>query len=155
MKKATICFCVKDDQVLLGMKKYDFGEGKWNGFGGKVKEGETSVQAAVRELEEESCLVSEAEDMEKVAVVKFSFEGVPKFECDVFLTSKWQGEPTETKEMRPQWFPIKDVPYDEMWVADAKWIPLILRREKIEAEVDFNEEGTAVESFNYKSVVFN
>ena len=35
------------------MKKRGFGEGKWNGFGGKVEEGETILQAALRELKEE------------------------------------------------------------------------------------------------------
>ena len=41
-------------QLLLGRKKRGFGEGKWNGFGGKLEPGETVEEAAVRELQEES-----------------------------------------------------------------------------------------------------
>ena len=39
--------------VLLGMKKRGFGVGKWNGFGGKVENGETVFDGAMRELQEE------------------------------------------------------------------------------------------------------
>ncbi len=43
-------------RILLGMKKRGFGEGKWNGFGGKVnlidgRYQETIEEAAMRELE--------------------------------------------------------------------------------------------------------
>ncbi|MEK7504190.1 MAG: hypothetical protein AAB550_01680 [Patescibacteria group bacterium] len=38
MKQATLCFLVKDNQILLAMKKRGFGVGKWNGVGGKVNE---------------------------------------------------------------------------------------------------------------------
>ena len=39
--------------VLLGMKKRGFGVGKWNGFGGKVQEGESIRDCARRETLEE------------------------------------------------------------------------------------------------------
>jgi hypothetical protein len=40
MKEVTICLLIKEKgsnitDVCLGMKKKGFGEGKWNGFGGK------------------------------------------------------------------------------------------------------------------------
>ena len=54
MKIVTLCLLISDGQVLLGMKKKSFGAGKWNGFGGKVEEGETVEAAAIREMEEES-----------------------------------------------------------------------------------------------------
>lgn len=43
-------------EILLGMKKRGFGVGKWNGFGGKVSEGETIFQGALRELKEEASI---------------------------------------------------------------------------------------------------
>ena len=36
--------------MLLGQKKRGFGEGYYNGFGGKVEPGETVAQAAAREV---------------------------------------------------------------------------------------------------------
>ena len=51
MKKIfTACFLYTDTQLLLGMKKRGFGAGRWNGFGGKVLEGEDIFTAAQREL---------------------------------------------------------------------------------------------------------
>jgi 8-oxo-dGTP pyrophosphatase MutT (NUDIX family) len=37
------------DRVLLGEKKRGFGEGYYNGFGGKVEKAETILEAAKRE----------------------------------------------------------------------------------------------------------
>ncbi len=154
MKKSTLCFCIKDDKVLLAMKKRGFGSGKWNGYGGKVQADENPITAAVRELEEESGLVADEKDLMQVALVRFYFDGSPVFECFVYITHSWQNEVIETEEMRPQWYPISNVPFDDMWVADAKWIPLILNGETIEAEVNFNADGSVVKEFIYKPVEF-
>ncbi len=155
MKKSTLCFCIKDDQVLLAMKKRGFGSGKWNGYGGKVQAEENPVTGAVRELEEESGLVVDEKDLQHVALVRFYFDGNPIFECFVYMTHSWQSEPVETEEMRPQWYPISNLPFEEMWAADAKWIPLILNGEKIEAKVNFNADGSVVKEFSYKPTEFN
>ncbi|MBI2030953.1 NUDIX domain-containing protein, partial [Candidatus Kaiserbacteria bacterium] len=53
MKQTTLCFLVGYDRMCLAMKKRGFGTGKWNGVGGKVHDGETIEQAAVREVHEE------------------------------------------------------------------------------------------------------
>ncbi len=155
MKKSTLCYCIKDDQVLLAMKKRGFGSGKWNGYGGKVNENENPITAAVRELEEESGLVADEKNLQQVALVQFYFDGNPIFECFVYTTHTWHNDPIETEEMRPQWYPISALPFVEMWAADVKWIPLILKGEKIEAEVNFNTDGSVVKEFSYKPAEFN
>ncbi len=53
MKHTTLLFLLKDNHILLAMKKRGFGAGRWNGVGGKIEAGETIVQAAVRECFEE------------------------------------------------------------------------------------------------------
>jgi 8-oxo-dGTP pyrophosphatase MutT (NUDIX family) len=58
-KRYTLLLLQKDGSVLLGRKKRGFGEGKVNGFGGKVEAGETVIEAAVREMQEESGLTVE------------------------------------------------------------------------------------------------
>lgn len=153
MKKSTLCFCIKDDQVLLAMKKRGFGSGKWNGYGGKIQD-ESPKAAAVRELEEESGLVADKKDLLQVALMRFYFDKNPVFECFVYTTRSWQNEPAETEEMRPQWYPISNLPFEEMWAADAKWVPLILNGEKIEAEVYFNADGSVVKEFSHKPTEF-
>jgi ADP-ribose pyrophosphatase YjhB (NUDIX family) len=154
MKKTTLCFCVTDDEVLLGMKKRGFGAGKWNGYGGKVQENELPKTATVREIKEESGLVVDEKDLEPAAIVRFSFEEKPLFECFVYTTSVWKNNPLETEEMRPEWFPRSTLPFDDMWVADVRWVPLILSGKKIEADVNFSEDGSIVKDFTYKLTEF-
>lgn len=47
-KVMTLTMILKNDEVLLGMKNRGIGEGKWNGFGGKVEANETIDDAAKR-----------------------------------------------------------------------------------------------------------
>jgi 8-oxo-dGTP diphosphatase/2-hydroxy-dATP diphosphatase len=48
MKIFTLVLVSKKCGILLGLKKRGFGEGKWNGFGGKIESGESVIQAAIR-----------------------------------------------------------------------------------------------------------
>jgi 8-oxo-dGTP pyrophosphatase MutT (NUDIX family) len=47
-KVLTLVLIREHARVLLGMKKRGFGQGRWNGFGGKVEPGETILQGALR-----------------------------------------------------------------------------------------------------------
>lgn len=44
----TLVLVLQPQRVLLGMKKRGFGAGRWNGFGGKVQDGETIEDGAKR-----------------------------------------------------------------------------------------------------------
>ena len=62
-------------EILLGLKKTGFGRGLWNhSFAGKVERDEEVVVAASRELEEESGLKVEAEQLEKVGHLEYEFK---------------------------------------------------------------------------------
>ena len=116
---------LKEGEVLLGMKKRGFGVGRWNGFGGKIEEGETIEQGAHRELEEEVGI--KALDMQKVGILDFSFENDPKIlEVHIFKITDFTGEPLESEEMKPQWFPFDSIPFDQMWSDDKYWFPYLL-----------------------------
>lgn len=106
MQLTTLCFLIRDDEVLLAMKKRGFGVGKFNGVGGKVKVGESVLTAVVREAEEEIGVKIAVPDAKHRARLRFSFDGKPEWsqECHVFVASKWQGTPAETEEMEPGWF---------------------------------------------------
>jgi 8-oxo-dGTP diphosphatase/2-hydroxy-dATP diphosphatase len=113
------------EEILLGYKKRGFGEGRWNGFGGKVEEGETIESAAKRELREESGI--EAVAMQEVGVLDFSFQNDPKIlEVHIFKVTEFTGAPAESEEMRPQWFAFDKIPFDGMWSDDIYWVPLLL-----------------------------
>jgi 8-oxo-dGTP diphosphatase len=142
MKHSTLCIPLTDSKILLGKKKVRFGAKKWNGFGGKIKEGETPEKAAVRELKEESGLTAQEDAIEKVAVLIFYFNGEPKFLMHTYLVREWTGEIKETDEMIPKWHSLEKVPYNEMWKADSVWMKKVFNGEKISAHVHFKIEGT-------------
>jgi 8-oxo-dGTP pyrophosphatase MutT (NUDIX family) len=157
MKNTTLCTLVdrRGKRVLLGMKKQGFGSGKWNGFGGKVKDGETLEQAAARELYEE--LGVRAESIRKVCELTFEFPHVPKVRrwdqlVHVFLVEKWDGEPKEGREMRPQWFPFGEIPYGEMWQDDSHWLPLVLQGKKVRGRFVFAEDGNSIKDMELGEV---
>lgn len=136
MKQVTLLFLLKDDQILLAMKKRGFGEGMWNGVGGKVEAGESILEAAGRECQEEICVTPR--DLALAGRIRFTVNGgdeIIEHECSVFTATAWQGEPCETEEMEPKWFNVTDIPYDKMWPDDTLWIPHLIAGELFEAMI--------------------
>ncbi len=145
-KILTLCFLVRDGKILLGMKKRGFGMGRWNGFGGKVEPGESIEEGAKRETEEECGL--QITKMEKVGIHEFEFfdKKGDILEVHVFRGDDWQGEPTETEEMRPQWFTTDAIPYDEMWPDDIHWLPVFLVGKKFRTKFLFGKGDAVLEN---------
>ena len=139
MKKVlTLCLILDGQNILLGMKKRGFGAGRWNGFGGKVAEGETIEEAARREVREEAGV--EVGELEKVGLLEFEFQGNPEtLEVHVFRPDGFSGEPSESEEMRPQWFAVDEIPYDDMWPDDKLWFPLFFAGKKFKGRFLFGE----------------
>ncbi len=153
MKKIlTLGYLLKENEICLGMKKRGFGEGNWNGFGGKVEEGESIEQGIIREIKEESGVVVAESDLEKVAVVEFFFKDGKHLEVHTFFIRRWEGEPRETEEMKPSWFTYKDIPYQKMWADDEYWMPRAFAGEKLQGKVWFTEDGTTIEKMDWVPV---
>lgn len=124
-KILTLCVVHQEPKILLGLKKHGFGEGRWNGFGGKVKAGEAIEAAAKREVEEEAGIVPK--EIKKRGILEFAFLGEPEIlEVHVFSANDFDGEPRESDEMKPQWFHVDEIPYGGMWPDDRHWLPLLL-----------------------------
>ncbi len=136
-KLLTLCIIHQHPHVLLGMKKRGFGEGRWNGFGGKVGEGETIEEAAKREIREEAGI--EAHDLARMGLIYFEFKGDPQIlEVHIFRTTSFSGTPVETEEMKPQWFTIDEIPFKNMWPDDMYWFPMLLSGRKFKATFLFD-----------------
>jgi 8-oxo-dGTP pyrophosphatase MutT (NUDIX family) len=150
LREATIMLLLRDDEVLLAMKKRGFGAGKWNGVGGKPNPGEDIRSAAIRETEEEVMVTPL--DIEEVCVLNFYFPLVPADknwnQCvRVYVCRNWIGEPVETEEMMPRWFKLADVPYQEMWNDDELWMPKVFAGKSVKGSFVFGENEELVEHF--------
>ncbi len=149
MRMCTLCFLLNKNEILLAMKKRGFGIDKWNGVGGKVQQDETKEMAAIRETKEEIGVHVEPDDLCKVGDITFYFNGKPDWNQQVFIYTieKWTGDPVESEEMMPQWFEKTALPFDNMWIDDRHWVPLMLSGKKLKGEFCFNEDGSTIEKF--------
>lgn len=133
--------------VLLGMKKTGFGSGKFNGFGGKVEPNESIMASAIRELEEECGLITHETYLRSVGTLYFIGEAWDQIDCvHVFTTdvSNCSGEIIETKEMKPKWTEIENIPYSKMWEDDKYWLPLVIEGWKVTALFLFDKNETLI-----------
>ena len=144
MKKLlTLTIIYQHPKVLLGMKKRGFGAGRWNGFGGKVENGEKIEDTAKRELNEEVGI--SAVGLEKVGIIDFEFKGNSEIlEVHIFKGQDYFGEPVESEEMKPQWFLIDAIPFQDMWSDDKYWLPLFLAGKKFKGYFLFDESDTVI-----------
>lgn len=143
-KLYTLVFVRRGQQILLGLKKRGFGEGRWNGFGGKVQSDETVEEAAKRELWEE-CSV-QSHNLEHSGILEFEFVGNPVIMCvHVFQTHDYDGVPQESEEMQPQWYNVDKVPFASMWPDDPLWFPLMLNGSKFRGYFKFQGMSTILE----------
>lgn len=154
MRKVTLCFLIRDGEICLAMKKRGFGEGKWNGAGGKVTETEMIEDAAVRELEEEIGVKTEKAHLELMGDIKFFFPHSPDHNqhMHVYFIKEWNGEPTESDEMLPKWHKHQDIPYEHMWVDDKYWLPKVIGGNKVEGECYFKGEGDEIDRFDLREI---
>lgn len=142
----TNAFIIQNDKILLGFKKRGFGINKYNGFGGKVEPGETFTEAAMRELKEEAGIDA---PLEHAGSLLFMAKGIEwAFQIEIFSARTYSGTPTESDEMRPEWFSItpsaasdanaivSPIPYESMWDGDDRWLPLIVQGQKFVGRVD-------------------
>lgn len=146
MKHVTLVFLRRGNEILLAMKKRGFGEGKWNGAGGKVENGETPLQAAVREAQEEIGVTPR--NLQQVGEIDFYLKEDPGFNhyAHIYMATDWSGDPQETEEMRPKWFNLADIPYGKMWGDDKYWLPDALAGKRFKATYTLDKDDTIVES---------
>ena len=151
LPQVCVCYLTRlsdtgERQVLLGRKKKGLGLGNIVGLGGKLEPGESAVEAAVREVEEESGLTVTADALTPMGVLTYLFPHKPAWSqrSNVFVTDRWSGTPRESDELNPEWFTIARLPVDDMWDDARHWLPGVLAGIPIQATFTFGEDLASV-----------
>jgi 8-oxo-dGTP diphosphatase len=136
--RASLCFIRGDGQILMIRKKRGLGAGKINGPGGRLEPGETPVEAAVRETQEE--LGVTPLHPQARGELHFQFVDGLALHCVVFTADGCLGEPYETEEATPYWMKPEEIPYHDMWADDIFWLPGMLEGKFFKGYFHFDED---------------
>jgi 8-oxo-dGTP pyrophosphatase MutT (NUDIX family) len=142
--RATLCQIISEGRLLLIRKGPGlFGEGKWNGPGGKLLPGESPEEGVVREIREETGLELKSVTLHGVLDFYFGKKPEPDWVVYIFSSSDFSGEPnTVSEEGVLRWFSFDDIPYDRMWQDDEHWLPILLDGKRFKGWFLFNEDGS-------------
>jgi 8-oxo-dGTP diphosphatase len=133
-----LCFIRKNQQLLLIRKKRGLGAGKVNAPGGKIEPGETPLDAAIRETQEEVGVLPL--NLSARGILQFQFLDGYSLYCTVFIATDLIGTPLETPEAIPFWVPENAVPYSEMWEDDQHWLPQMLQGDFFNGRFTFDRD---------------
>lgn len=151
---ATLCFIIKENQVLLIRKKRGFGNGKWNGPGGKTNNGESIVDCVKRELNEEVGLIPiNPKNQGKLEFFFGSEKQSPDWIVHVFVADEFSGSVKESEEALPKWFEMDKIPYNKMWEDDKYWLPSVLQGKNVNGRFFFSEDMKKL--LNHKLDIIN
>lgn len=135
---ATLVFILDGPRVLLIRKKRGLGAGKINGPGGRIDPGESPLDGARREVEEELCITPTG--LSLAGENRFLFVDGYGIHVFVFTATGFTGEPQETDEAIPLWTPTDAIPWDEMWEDDPLWLPHTFAGRRFSARFLFDGE---------------
>ncbi|TVR92302.1 MAG: 8-oxo-dGTP diphosphatase [Spirochaetaceae bacterium] len=134
--EAVLCFITVKDQILLIHKLRGLGAGKINGPGGRLEAGESYIEAAIRETEEEVGLTPH--QLIPITRLHFRFLDGYNLRALVFRAYDFSGSLTPTPEAIPFWCTISEIPYDRMWEDDRHWLPRALNGEYLNTRFTFD-----------------
>jgi 8-oxo-dGTP diphosphatase len=147
--RAVLMFVQDGTSVLLMHKKRGLGAGKVNAPGGRLEEGESYRDAAIRECEEE-VLVTPI-DPHKIGELYFRFTNGHTIYGEVFWSIAHRGTPTETEEANPFWSKLHELPYEKMWADDRIWMPAVVLGHKFRGFFDFRDDTMLAGSVSFVS----
>jgi len=120
----------KNKQILLIRNAEGTSKGLWNGFGGKIEEGETPCEGAKRELFEEAGLTMRSITYQGALTAFLSGAVFPSFMLYVFSSKEFTGRIKGDGKSELRWFPLNALPYITLWHDDAVWLPYLLAGRK-------------------------
>ena len=127
MKTGTLCYVNDGNKTLMLhriKKEDDIHEGKWNGLGGKLIDGESPEECVIREVKEESGLYITNPILKGILTFP-KFDEVDDWMVFVFVSNEFSGELSECDEGVLEWIDNEKVMSLNLWDGDKiymKWL---------------------------------
>lgn len=151
MKLATLCYVMDNDKTLMllrNKKENDYHEGKWNGLGGKLEQGETPEECAVREVYEESGL--KVTDPIMKGLITFPlFDGIDDWYVFVFIFKKFSGNLIDSPEGHLEWIQNNKLIDLNLWDGDKHFIPWLFENKCFSAKFIYENGKYISHSVNF------
>ena len=136
----------------------DFHHGFWNGLGGKLEAGESSVEAAIREVREESGLNLTESDLSPLGILHF-----PNFKphrqedwhCTIFMVELLQKPAVRnSSEGTLHWQKESDILNLPLWPGDHLFLPKVFAREPFVGTIWYHDRKVTRHDIRTMGAVF-
>lgn len=120
MTLTTLCYLERDGRTLMlhrVKKQADVHEGKWNGLGGHVEQGETPEECIIREFREESGLTLKSPRLRGVLTFPL-FDGMEDEYTFLFTATEFSGELIDSSEGILEWVESSKISGLNLWEGD-------------------------------------
>jgi 8-oxo-dGTP diphosphatase len=140
MKLATLIYIRRDGKTLMvhrNKKPNDMHMGKWNGMGGKLEQGESPEECAVREAREETGL--ELREPRLAGFITFpAFDDFEDWYVFLFTATEFSGELIESPEGHLEWIRDTDLLDLNLWDGDRVFLPWVLAGRFFSAKFEYS-----------------
>lgn len=155
VRKAVRTYIIKDEKIVVLKYKNDNNK---NGFydipGGKIEEGETPQQAAIREIKEETGLIVDELKLKGKMIIEYPNK---IFDFVVFTADKCNGVPQEFEDNTSEWIEISELLKQEKILPNSLILNRFFLRGLLDEKVSFDmkievDEFENIISVNYQII---
>ena len=149
MKLATLCYVIDKKQGKTLMlhrvkKENDYHEGKWNGLGGKLEQGESPEDCVIREIKEETGLTIKSPQMHGFITFPL-FDKVDDWYVFIFSAYEFEGSLIDSPEGNLAWIPNDKLTSLNLWDGDKIFLDWVFNKNG-----GIKNGGFFSAKFNYK-----
>lgn len=153
IRKAVRCYLIKDNEVVVTKyKKGNKKEGYYDIPGGKIEEGESPKQTAIREMKEETGI--EIQNLKYKGIMTIEYPD-RLFIFDTFITKEYEGEPQEFEENTSEWIDIDELLKKEKILSNIILLDKFLIKGLIDDNRNFNLHIKVDEQENVLGIDYN